>query len=168
MTASTPNEAWWRHQAKFILFDSCFWIGLIENESKDYKDFIDTYIDRTFLIPYPSFAEFLNDIPLRNELKFKTLREVFLNQAIEKIYYKHNLKEDESISILNEYFSSSSKAARGSVPNFVDIIIGKIIEEMRTPFAFVTKNSGDFAKYINSNRALCHVVDFGKKQVTRW
>lgn len=60
---------WWKHSIPSILFDSCFWIDFIENSS-EHTEFIEEYKKTaTFIIPYPSFAEFLNDKPLKNKGK---------------------------------------------------------------------------------------------------
>lgn len=153
---------WWRHSKNLILFDSSFWIGFIEAESDDYEMFLNEYQDKTFLIPYPSLAEFLNDRLLRNPVGFNKIKKFFINRQNIK-FYKHNLSEYEKDKILDDFLTSSMKLTRSGVPNFVDIIIGKIIEEMNAPFIFVTKNSGDFFKFINKNRSMCNVLDFEKK-----
>jgi len=119
-------------------------------------------------MPYPSFAEFLNDIPLKHELKLKILRDVFLNKAVKIQYYKYNLTDSEKDCILNEYFSSPVKIKGAVGPNFVDIIIGRIIKELNFPFAFATLNFSDFSKYGHNKKAPCWVVDFKKEDVFRW
>lgn len=161
-TLSKMTE-WWVHTQNLILVDSSFWIGYIDSESNDYGEFLNKYSDKTFLIPYPSLAEFMNDKLLKNSKGFEKIIKFFTNKKnIE--YYKYNLTECERDFFINEFLGSKLKIKEKGIPNFIDIIIGKIIEDTNAPFVFVTKNSSDFFKFTNKHRLNCHVLDFGKKE----
>jgi len=161
------HNSWWHHKHRLILFDTSFWLGLVKNESKDFKAFVDCYSDCTFLIPYPSFAEFLNDFPLKNIITFNLLKSIFIDSATKFKYYKYCLTESERDSFLRYYFTLEPKSRKHhkSAPNFVDIIIGKIIEEETAPFVFATKTQGDFARFFRNSRGLQLVINFGNSVI---
>lgn len=158
---------WWQHQETYILFDTGFWIGLLTNEDNDFQNFFDEYQNCSFMIPYPSLAEFCNDHLLKNQPGFIKIKNIFKKHHDRIIFYKNNISITELNDSLQKFFSSDISKNRSvkGIPNLVDIIIGKIIEETKYRFVFVTTNSSDFFYYRNKNRTNCIVVlDFKTKQ----
>ncbi len=149
----------WKHNKKFILYDTSFWCDIIKD--KDKLDFWNEYkYTTTILLPYPTLYEFFNDKLFRNHELYKKIKEIFSDAQIGIEYYDDKNIHDN----IKKYFSINYNSKNKSeTPNLVDMAINDIILNRKIPFVFATNTIKDFYGAYMKNINYCYMIDFSKK-----